>query len=108
MEIKCYDTYPNSREEKEWIIGIEWLFKTKTGFEASVTTDNWQFHIIVGKFQFGNYLCIPNWKVGVELSSWKDTFWNLEQLAGVLKRKNAISIVTAIKYIAEYLEAITE
>lgn len=108
MEIKCYDTHKDSTEEKEWIIRIDRLFKTKTGFEASITADNWQFHIIVGKFQFGNYLCIPNWKVGVELSSWKDTFWNLEQLASVLKRKNAISIVTAIKYIAEYLETITD
>lgn len=107
MEITCYDDNEIKREKKEWKTTVERLQKTNTGFEASITVNNWLFHIVVGKFQFGYYLCIPNWNVGIELASYKDTFWNLEQLIKVMKREDAISIVTSIKYISEHIKTIT-
>lgn len=103
MEVKCRD----KRNEKEWKAKVKRLYKTNTGFEASIVADDWLFHLVVGEFQYGYYLCIPNWNVGIELASYNDTFWNLEQLVKVMKRKNAISIVTSIKYIYEHLETIT-
>lgn len=107
MEITCYDENEIKREKKEWKVIVNRFNKTNTGFEASIMANNWLFHIVVGKFQDGYYLCIPNWSVGIELASYKDTFWNLEQLIKVMKRKDAISIVTSIKYISEYIETIT-
>ena len=107
MEVKCYDDKEKRNEYKEWNAKIQRFSATNDGFEASIVADNWIFHVIVGKFQYGYYLCVPNWNIGVELASYKDTFWNLEQLVKVMKRKNAISIVTSVKHIYEYLEGIT-
>lgn len=107
MEVRCYDEKKKRKEEKEWKVKIQRLNATNNGFEASILADNWLFHVVVGKFKYGYYLCVPNWNVGIELASYQDTFWNLEQLVKVMKRKNAISIVTSVKYIYEYLETIT-
>lgn len=108
MKIKCYDDNKKKREEKEWKATVERLHKTNTGFEASIDVNNWLFYIVVGRFEYGYYLCIPNWNIGIELSSYQDTFWNLEQLTKVMKRKDAISIITSIKHISEHLETITK
>ena len=107
MKIKCYDKKAESRNENEWIISIEIQRKTQTGFEAKILDDAWMYYIIAEKFQYGYYLCIPNWNIGVELSSYKDVFWNLENLSRVMKRRGAFSIISAIKHISETSEATT-
>ena len=49
--------------------------------EVEVEAEDWSFHVIVGKHTGGNYICIPNWSVGSELSGLGDTFWNKERLS---------------------------
>lgn len=107
MKLKCYDKKAESKNENEWIISIEIQKRTQTGFEAKIIDDLWMYYIIAEKFQHGHYLCIPNWNIGVELSSYKDLFWNLESLSKVMKRRSAFSIIYAIKHISETSEAIT-
>lgn len=48
--------------------------------EADIHANGWSFRIIVGKHKDGNYICIPNWNIGSELSGLDDTFWNIERL----------------------------
>ena len=52
----------------------------------------------------GNYLCIPNWDVGTELSSLTDLFWNEERLRHYsrMKKADACTIVSALKVLAEH------
>ena len=107
MKIECCDDNEIETVKKKWKTTVERLNKTNTGFEASITAGSWLFHIVVGKFRYGYYLCIPNWNVGIELASYQDTFWNLEQLIKVMERKKAISIITSVKYVSQHLETIT-
>ena len=53
---------------------------------------------------YGNYLCIPNWDVGTELSSLTDLFWNEERLRHYsrMKKADACTIVSALKVLAEH------
>lgn len=47
-------------------------------YEIKVTARGSSFHLIIGHHAYGNYICIPNWDVGTELSSLSDHCWNLE------------------------------
>jgi hypothetical protein len=64
-----------------------------------------RFHLIIGKHAYGNYLCIPNWNVGTELSSLTDIFWNEERLRNhsKLTKVDTRTVVTALKILADYV-----
>ena len=72
--------------------------------EAELCARGSRFHLIVGKHSYGNYLCIPNWDVGTELSSLTDLFWNEERLRHYsrMKKADACTIVLALKVLAEH------
>ena len=72
--------------------------------EAELCARGSRFHLIVGKHSYGNYLCIPNWDVGTELSSLTDLFWNEERLRHYsrMKKADACTIVSALKVLAEH------
>ena len=54
--------------------------KTGEPCEAEVTAQGDSFHLITGKYAYGNYVCIPDWDIGTVLSSLTYTFWNTELL----------------------------
>ena len=49
-------------------------------YEATLEIDGLSYHIIFGHQINGWFLCIPNWKIGVEMAHPSDTFWNRESL----------------------------
>lgn len=63
-------------------------------YEVEVSARGSYFHLLVGHHAYGNYICIPNWNIGTELSSLSDSFWNLERLSNTkLKKVDACSVV---------------
>ena len=74
------------------------VLKTGNPTELEITANSWTFHVIVGKHKYGNYICIPNWNVGSELSRLNDYFWNYERLCKYtsLKKQNANVIASAL------------
>lgn len=83
------------------------LFNTTLPCEMEVNTQGSYFHILCGRHEYGNYICIPNWNIGTELSNLTDSFWNLEHLVNTypeLSMVDAISISDALAAVAEYLE----
>lgn len=70
--------------------------------EADIHANGWSFHIIVGKHKNGNYICIPNWSIGSELTSLTDTFWNSERLKNYtsLNELNSNIIAAALEKIS--------
>lgn len=64
------------------------------------------FHILCGKHKYGNYICIPNWNIGTELSGLSDSFWNFERLTTYypnLSKADAASIVGALERLDKYI-----
>jgi hypothetical protein len=57
------------------------------------------YHVIIGKHDYGHYVCVPNWDVGCELADYADTFWNTERLSKQLRIADAVTIATAIREI---------
>lgn len=71
--------------------------------EAEISARGSWFHLIVGKHAYGNYVCIPNWNVGTELSRLSDTFWNRERLReySQMKEVDICTVVTALAVLDE-------
>ena len=75
------------------------LLKDSEIIETDVTARGSSFHMLVGKYQYGNFICIPDWGIGTELSHLSDRFWNLERLTCTypkLSLVEAISIADAL------------
>lgn len=56
---------------------------------------------------YGNYLCIPNWGIGTELSLLSDRFWNADRLKSEypkLSKPDVISIVDALAVLEKYIQ----
>lgn len=94
------DMEPNS-----WEGQIQFLHRSDY-YEIEVSARLSTFHIIFGSHRYGNYICIPNWGIGTELSRLSDTFWNLERLSNTypeLSLVDAISIVDALAALSDYI-----
>lgn len=70
-------------------------------YEAFVEAEGFSFHILFGAQRSGNFLCIPNWRVGCELSFLSDTFWNSESIGldDSIRPECAAAIAYALKEI---------
>lgn len=82
-----------------WTGEIKNPLTTKNTIEAEVTARNSYFHIILGHHCYGNYLCIPNWGIGIEMAEFDDKFWTREKLANnypAVSKADIISIVNAV------------
>jgi hypothetical protein len=73
-------------------------------YEIEVTARGSYFHLLVGHHAYGNYICIPNWDIGIELSFFSDIFWNLERLSNTkLKKVDACSVAYALVELSKYI-----
>lgn len=69
--------------------------------EAEVEARGSYFHLLVGRHSYGNFVCIPNWDVGTEISGLDDIFWNMERLQNntPLKKVDVCSVASALSQI---------
>jgi hypothetical protein len=82
------------------------MIHCSTPYEMEVTARGSSFHIICGRHQYGNFICIPNWNIGTELASFSDCFWNMERLTTYypeLSQTDAASIVGALTKLNDYI-----
>lgn len=64
--------------------------------ELDVKGRGTQFHVIIGKHEFGRYICIPNHEIGCELASLGDWYWNWEQLCHFLGNVDACTVASGL------------
>lgn len=97
MKIK-YECHGNPQIEPRNWEGTILPIRLTLPYELEVSATGNTFHLIFGAHKYGNYLCIPNWNIGTEMSSLSDRFWNYERLtqyAG-LSKVDATSIADAL------------
>lgn len=49
-------------------------------YEMLLEARGYSFHLIFGSQLNGNFLCIPDWQFGCELTSLKNKDWNLDSI----------------------------
>ena len=75
--------------------------------EAIVNAEGYSFHILFGSKTGGNFLCIPGWRMGCELSYLSDVFWNQRSILGDDQRfgyENATAVAYALKKLKDVIE----
>lgn len=75
-------------------------------YEMSVNTYDHGFHLIFGSQINGNFLCIPNWQFGCELSRLDNKAWNMDALNWDESRivpEDMPAIVWALAEVAELI-----
>lgn len=74
-------------------------------YELEVTARGSCFHLLIGSHSYGNFICIPSWNIGTELSYLSDLFWNRERLCNTtkLKKVDACSVAYALKELSNYI-----
>lgn len=87
----------SGKRKQHWSGELRVISQKEKQMEAEVNVDGSYYHLIIGNHKYGNYLCIPNWDIGCELSSYGDTFWNTERISKHLRMRAAISIAMAVK-----------
>ena len=93
--------------KKTWTGEIQLLVHTPSHYEAVITARGTSFHVIAGKYQHGNYLCVPNMDFGCELSHFSDTYWNAERIHQHLDNPVDVeSLVCGIKALSLFDEVI--
>ncbi len=103
IPFKAYTAASPSRKWEGEIIPIQ---LSKEPYEVEINArDSW-FHVLIGHHCYGRFICIPNWNVGTEMSSFEDVFWNRERLEQYTKlnRVDASSVACGLAALAEHFE----
>jgi len=103
-EYKCNLT--TERKSSVWTGEIQNARITSEQIDADVVARGSYFRMIVGKSSKGNYLCVPNWNIGIQLANWTDYHWNYERLTNAypkINRCDATSIISAIREMANLI-----
>lgn len=85
---------------------VEWegrmmIIRNKPPYEAIIESRGSSFHIICGSYQNGHYLSIPIWRVGADLATYDDEFWNFENIMKCgMSRCDSVTLAKAIHLLA--------
>lgn len=90
---------------KTWSGTIRLLCHTATYYEAVAEARGTCFYLIAGSYQNGNYLCVPNHRIGCDLAQYTDLFWNREQISRFLNPVDTESLVCAVSQLPKFKES---
>lgn len=104
MEFFCENLGAEYASDKIWKGRIEQLLCRGDTIEMDVSGKGSAMHVIIGGYEYGRYVCIPEWGIGSPLSELADSFWNREQLERWMGRVDAITLSEALKAVSKELE----
>ena len=82
------------------------ILKTGDVVEAEMEALGSYCHLIIGSQVYGNFLCIPNWGIGVAIAGLDEYWWNKDrlQIYGKLSAADACSVATALNRISRFIK----
>lgn len=98
--VRSYDKISGEPEYIRHKGRIEPIHFDREPYEAVLSAEGYSFHLLFGSQRGGNFLCIPDWQIGCELSHLEDVFWNKESIrrsAGSIGEENVAAIAYALK-----------
>lgn len=91
-----------SNEEDEWFGEIKYIESYGSHYEMGINARS-SIKVIFGKTRAGNFLSVPEFEKGSELSYLKDRFWNTEALTRVLGEVDGITVAEALCHVSNYI-----
>lgn len=104
MEFICENPAAEYTVDRIWKGYVKQIRCHGDTVEADISGKGSAMHVIIGRYEYGRYLCIPDWGIGSVLAALDDCFWNREQLERRLGRADAITLSEALKVISKELE----
>lgn len=101
IEFEC--TMKKGKKTENWPGRITNLTKFGSHYELKIESRS-GFIVVVGKTNYGNFACIPDYDVGCHLSTLKDLFWNSERLSSIMNKVDAITVAHALQAVAEHID----
>lgn len=99
MNFICKNPEAEYRVDQFWEGKVHNIQRRNGMIEADITGKGSQMHVIIGEYENGNFVCIPEWGVGSALSYLDDRFWNRERLARYMGNVDAITLSEALNVI---------
>lgn len=103
MEFFCKNPKAGYACDRIWEGRVEQLRRHGDTVEMEISGKGSAMHVVIGRYEYGRYLCIPDWGIGSPLSELEDSFWNREQLERWMSRADAITLSEALKTISKKL-----
>ncbi len=104
MEFFCENTEAKYACDRIWKGRIGQVRSHNGMIEMDVFGKGSAMHVIIGEYEYGRYLCIPDWGIGSPLAELEDSFWNREQLERLTGRVDATTVSEAIKTLSKNME----
>ena len=103
MPIKFECTMKKGKKIENWPGMITKLTKFGSHYELMIESRS-GFIVVIGKTNYGNFACIPDYDVGCHISSLKDLFWNSERLRAIMNKADALTVAYALQAVAEHID----
>jgi hypothetical protein len=84
-----------------WEFQLNLLRTHEFYYDAILSARGYSYHMIVGTHAYGAFLCIPNFNIGCEISTFDDVFWNCERISQLLDIQDATYLALAIKHLEQ-------
>lgn len=100
LSFTCSRRWENGHRD-EWS-GTITALKSYANYIEFLINSRSTLYVICGKGERGFWICVPDYMVGCNLSSWlSDTFYNTEKLLAATKNEvDAITIAEALKILS--------
>ena len=103
MLIKFECTMKIGKKTENWPGMITNLTRFGSHYELRIESRS-GFIVVIGKTNYGNFACIPDYDVGCHLSTLKDLFWNSEHLRAIMNKTDALTVAYALQAVAEHID----
>lgn len=97
MNFKCKDPSADHPQNSEWTGHAVIAGHTLNTAELMIYGRGSCMDTIIGRYQNGLYLCIPDINVGCPLSSMSDLFWNRQRMSEQMNTTDAVTVAYALK-----------
>ena len=104
MEFYCENPEAKNARDQIWKGCVKQIWRHGDHVEADISGKGSAMHVIIGSYEYGRYVCIPDWGIGSALAELDDSFWNQEQLERRMSKVDAITLSEALKVISRELE----
>ena len=88
------------RKYEEWDGYVKCIHNHGSHYEIQIESRS-GFIFIVGKYINGTFISIPALRVGCDLSSYNDYFWNNEHLARLMNHVDAATVSEALRTLSK-------
>ena len=88
------------RKYEEWDGYVKHILNHGSHYEIQIESRS-SFIFIVGKYIYGTFISIPAIRIGCDLSSYNDYFWNNEHLARLMNHVDAATVSEALRTLSK-------